>query len=97
LKASTQRKIWRWVHIILSVPIVGFIYGPVSKIPRAAFAVQWVFFPVVVISGFWMWKGQAIKKWFKTRLRTSFFSGVTIKRTSVPRNGMKQGDTSEAR
>jgi hypothetical protein len=70
MKASTQRKIFRWIHIILSVPIIGYVYGPVAKIPRAAFAVRWVFFPVVVISGLWMWKGQVVKKWFKKKQAT---------------------------
>jgi len=65
MKASTQRKIMRWIHIILSVPIVGFVYGPVSQIPPAAFAVRWVFFPFVVLSGLWMWKGHRVKKIFK--------------------------------
>jgi hypothetical protein len=37
--------------IILSIPVVGFIYGPVAGITHAAFAVRWVNFPVVVISG----------------------------------------------
>ncbi|MGX5819194.1 hypothetical protein ACWKWU_13405 [Chitinophaga lutea] len=62
MRPSTERKIIRWVHIILSIPVVGYIYGPVATIPRAAFAVQWIFFPIIVLSGFWLWKGQWIKK-----------------------------------
>jgi len=72
MKASTQRRVWRWIHIILSVPIVGYIYGPVSQIPRAAFAVKWIFFPVVVISGFWMWKGPWLKKIFRKKQQAVF-------------------------
>jgi hypothetical protein len=67
MKAATQRKILRWMHIILSIPIVGYIYGPLSKIPEAAFAVRYIFFPVVVISGFWMWKAHLVSKWFQKR------------------------------
>jgi thiosulfate reductase cytochrome b subunit len=67
VKASTQRKIFRWVHIILSIPIVGYIYGPVSTIPQASSAVRWVFFPVVVISGLWMWKGHILKKMIRKK------------------------------
>jgi thiosulfate reductase cytochrome b subunit len=62
VKASLQRKILRWIHIILSIPIVGYVYGPVSKISRAAFAVRWIFFPIVVISGLWMWKGHLLRR-----------------------------------
>ena len=67
MKASVERKIVRWMHILLSIPIVGFIYGPVAGIPHAAFAVRWVIFPIVVISGFWMWKAQQLKRWFKKK------------------------------
>ena len=68
MKASTERKIIRWLHIITSIPIVGLIYGPVKNIPNAVSAIQWVIFPVIVLSGLWLWKGHIVKKrWRKTR------------------------------
>ena len=67
MKASTERKIIRWVHIILSIPLVGYIYGPVARIEGAAFMVKAVFFPIIVLSGFWLWKGHFIKRLFKNR------------------------------
>jgi hypothetical protein len=65
MTAALERKIIRWVHIILSIPVVGYVYGPVSQIPQAATMVKWVFFPIIVLSGLWMWKGYAVKKWFR--------------------------------
>jgi hypothetical protein len=65
MKASTERKLIRWIHLILSIPILGYIYGPVAEIPRAVFATRWVFMPVVILSGLWLWKGQLVKKQFK--------------------------------
>jgi thiosulfate reductase cytochrome b subunit len=62
MKASTERKIMRWFHIIISIPVIGYIYGPVADIPRAAFAVKFIIFPLIVLSGLWMWKGHLIKK-----------------------------------
>ncbi|HTF30926.1 MAG TPA: hypothetical protein VK625_18855 [Flavitalea sp.] len=62
IKASTERKIIRWLHIILSIPIVGYIYGPVASIPEAVIAIRFVLFPLVVLSGLWMWKGAALKR-----------------------------------
>ena len=61
MKIFSERKLIRWLHIITSVPIVGYIYGPVSQIPRAVVAVRYVIFPAVVLSGLWLWKGSAIK------------------------------------
>jgi hypothetical protein len=68
MSTATERKIIRWMHILLSIPIVGYIYGPVAEKPEAAFAVRVFFFPVVVLSGLWMWKGHLVKKWFREQL-----------------------------
>jgi thiosulfate reductase cytochrome b subunit len=62
MAARTERQILRWVHTILSIPILGFIYGPVAANPRAAFATRYVFVPIVVLSGLWMWKGHVVRK-----------------------------------
>jgi thiosulfate reductase cytochrome b subunit len=65
MKAATERKIIRWFHILASIPIIGFVYGPVSTIPEAVAMVRWVIFPLVILSGFWMWKGYVVKRWFR--------------------------------
>jgi len=70
MKASTERKIIRWIHIILSIPIIGYIYGPVAQIPEAANAVRFVFLPVIVLSGFYLWKGHLLKKWLRRKFGT---------------------------
>jgi hypothetical protein len=64
MNAATQRTIMRGLHMVASIPIAGYIYGPVADIPRAAFAVKWVIVPVVVLSGLWMWKGHLVRKAF---------------------------------
>jgi hypothetical protein len=62
MTAALERKIIRWTHIVLSIPVVGYIYGPVSEIPIATMWVKFVFFPVIVLSGLWLWKGHWVKK-----------------------------------
>jgi hypothetical protein len=57
--------------ILLSIPVVGYIYSPVAGIHYAALAVRWVMFPLIVLSGLWMWKGAAVKRWVKKR-KTAF-------------------------
>lgn len=64
MKASTERIILRWLHLVLSIPIIGFIYGPVSEIPEAVAMVRFVIVPAVILSGLWMWKGAWIKRRF---------------------------------
>jgi hypothetical protein len=68
MKASTERKIIRWVHILLSIPIIGYIYGPVAKIAEASMMVRIFFFPVIVLSGLYLWKGHLLKKWWSNKV-----------------------------
>lgn len=65
MSAGTERKIIRWFHILASIPILGYIYGPVAELPEASMAVRWVILPLVVMSGFWLWLGGRAKKWMK--------------------------------
>src|ERR1035437_3270419 len=36
MKDATQRSIFRWIHIIFSIPILGYIYSPFEKLPDYA-------------------------------------------------------------
>jgi thiosulfate reductase cytochrome b subunit len=56
------RTIMRWIHIILAIPIAGYIYSPFEKIPQYAPAVRFIFFPIIVLSGLWMWKGHVLRR-----------------------------------
>lgn len=59
---STKRAILRWIHIVFSIPIVGYVYSPFDKIPDYAPATRFVFLPLLVISGFWMWQGHRLRR-----------------------------------
>jgi len=65
---ATTRSIVRWIHIIFSIPILGYIYSPFEKIPQYARAKRFVFLPVMVLSGFWMWKGHVLRRLVSKRL-----------------------------
>jgi thiosulfate reductase cytochrome b subunit len=80
MTASTERRILRWVHMILSVPILGFLYGPVADNPRAAFATRYVFLPTVVLTGLWMWKGHAVRRRFFGLARPRAALGAGVRR-----------------
>ena len=60
MKMPNQRTIFRWIHIILSIPILGYIYSPFEKLSDYAPATRFVFLPVMVITGLWMWKGHFV-------------------------------------
>jgi hypothetical protein len=78
MKAATERKIIRWIHILLSIPVIGYIYGPVAEIPEAVMIVRFVFFPGIVLSGFYLWKGHLLKKWWISKNSGSGLSNTRM-------------------
>jgi hypothetical protein len=68
MKDATTRVIFRWIHIICSIPIVGYIYSPFEVIPNYAPATRFVFLPVMLLSGLWMWKGHVVRRLVWERL-----------------------------
>ena len=64
ISASTQRIIVRWIHLVLAIPIIGYIYSPFEQLPDYAPTVRFVAFPLILLTGLWMWKGQWVRKFF---------------------------------
>ncbi len=67
MKDATKRSIVRSIHLILGIPILGYIYSPFEEIPNYAPAVRFVFLPAIVLSGLWMWKGHVVRRLFSKR------------------------------
>jgi hypothetical protein len=59
---TTQRSILRLIHIIVAIPILGYIYSPFEKLPDYAPLTRFVFLPVMVVTGLWMWKGHVVRR-----------------------------------
>ena len=68
MKNFTQRLIVRWIHIVCAIPIAGYICSPFAVIPNYAPATRFVFLPVMVLSGLWMWKGHLLRGIFSKTL-----------------------------
>jgi hypothetical protein len=62
MSQSTQRLVFRWIHIVFSIPILGYIYSPFKNLPDYAPATRFFFLPVMVLTGLWMWKGHLVRK-----------------------------------
>ena len=67
MKNTTKRSIVRCVHLVFSIPILGYIYSPFEKLPDYAPATRFVFVPVMVLSGLWMWKGHIVRSLISKR------------------------------
>ena len=64
---STKRSILRWVHLVLTIPILGYIYSPFEKLPDYARPTRFFFLPVMVLTGLWMWKGHVVRRLISKR------------------------------
>ena len=61
------RTILRWIHIIVAIPIFGYIFNPFEKLPQYAPPTRFVFFPLMVLTGLWMWKGHVVQRLISKR------------------------------
>jgi thiosulfate reductase cytochrome b subunit len=61
------RTILRWVHLVVAIPIIGYIYSPFDKIPDYARPTRFVFVPIMVLTGLWMWKGHLVRRLFSSK------------------------------
>ena len=61
------RLIFRWIHIVFSIPILGYIYSPFDQVHYYAPMTRYVFVPVIVLSGLWMWKGHVVRRLISKR------------------------------
>jgi hypothetical protein len=66
IKIAT-RTILRWIHIIVAIPIFGYIFSPFEKLPKYAPPTRFVFFPLMVLTGLWMWKGHVVQRLISKR------------------------------
>ena len=62
INAATQRVIVRWTHLVLAIPIIGYIYSPFENLPDYAPVVRFISFPVIAVTGLWMWKGHCLRR-----------------------------------
>jgi hypothetical protein len=54
---ATKRWILRWIHLVLAIPILGYIYSPFAELPNYAAVTRFVFAPVIILAGYWMYAG----------------------------------------
>lgn len=64
ISSAAKHSIVRWIHLFFSIPIIGYVYSPFEEIPNYAPAVRFVFLPMLVLSGLWMWQGHVLQRLF---------------------------------
>ena len=67
MKESTKRSIFRSIHIVFAIPIIGYVYSPFKELPNYAPVVRFVAIPVIALTGLWMWKGHLLRRLLSKR------------------------------
>jgi hypothetical protein len=62
MKDAMKRSIARWIHLVCGIPIIGYIYSPFDVLPDYAPLTRFVFLPVLLVCGLWMWKGHLLRR-----------------------------------
>jgi len=57
---ATKRSILRWIHLVLAIPVLGYIYSPFAELPSYAAVTRFVFAPVAMLAGYWMYAGAVL-------------------------------------
>jgi predicted tellurium resistance membrane protein TerC len=67
ISVAAQRMIFRWTHLVLAIPIIGYVYSPFEELPNYAPVVRFIAIPVLILTGLWMWKGHLLRRLFSKR------------------------------
>jgi hypothetical protein len=78
MNQTIVRTIFRWIHIVFGIPILGYIYDSPTDTPYYAWAIRSVFVPVIVLSGLWMWKGHVVRRLISKNKTTGTRTGQKL-------------------
>jgi len=78
MNGGIPRWIFRWTHIVFGIPIIGYIYDSPKDTPYYAFSIRFVFLPVLLLSGLWMWKGHVVRRFFSRKPTASTVSSANL-------------------
>jgi hypothetical protein len=72
MNQGAVRTIFRWIHILFGIPILGYIYDSPKDTPYYAHSIRYVIVPVLLLPELWMWKGHVVRRLFT---RKSAYNG----------------------
>jgi hypothetical protein len=61
------RLILRWMHIVLGLVIMCYIYSPFHEIAVFQWIVKIAVIPIIALSGIWLWKFKKVNAFLKIR------------------------------
>jgi hypothetical protein len=62
MNEATKRLLLRAIHLVFSIPVIGYCYSPFEKLPDYAHVVRYAAIPALAVSGLWMWKRHSVAR-----------------------------------
>jgi hypothetical protein len=57
MSGATKRAILRWIHLVATIPLLGIIYGDLAEVQQYINAPRYIFVPILLLTGYWMYAG----------------------------------------
>lgn len=57
MNASIKRAILRWIHLVATIPVLGYIYEPPAEVQQYVDGPRYIFVPLLILTGYWMYAG----------------------------------------
>ena len=57
MRNAVKRSILRWVHLVATIPVLGYVYGKPSDVEQYVGGPRYIFVPVLILTGYWMYGG----------------------------------------
>jgi len=57
MNQATKRSILRWIHLVATIPVLGYVYGEPSEVQQYVDGPRYIFIPALILTGYWMYAG----------------------------------------
>jgi hypothetical protein len=64
MNQARLRIVLRWVHIVLGLVILCYIYSPFNRFVWFQLLMKFLVLPAITFTGIWVWKFKAFNKFF---------------------------------
>lgn len=72
MSEAKLRVLLRWVHIILGLVLMCYVYSPLGEAKWFQIAIKFIVLPAIVLTGVWIWKFQLLNKSLGIKKVSSF-------------------------
>ncbi len=62
MNEAKLRVLLRWIHIILGLVLMCYVYSPLGQVKEFQITVKFIVLPAIALTGVWIWKFQLLNQ-----------------------------------